>query len=371
MNIDMVLPTLSSTREVTSNEGGEQGDFAANMVSLLALMPMASETAPDTTENQFQEESDSADMAAIPVPVNALELLAPTLPLQAAHDFLTAGEVDIAAQSEAVDNELLNPLFAAASGTLAQDTASEPLTSMAFQVQEAVSIVREERDNRLTLMLDNQRNVGAGKDIQPLSLAADESKERPLQFTMVDGIDEMLVSRDMPVADKMVDLFTGNVDSAMAKPALTPATVVSLPQTAGTPEWQKSLGQQIALFSREGIQYAELRLHPEELGAVQVSMRMSSERMQIHFMADNILAREALENALPSLRQSLAELGIGQSSVGADTNTPSSNASNGEKCADTQDGHRDADGSDVFDETEEQPVAKSLIHHRSGINTFV
>lgn len=365
MIIDMALPTFSTMREVISNEASEQGDFSTDMASLLALMPATSQAASDTSGRPFTEDQDN-DTAIIHIPVSSIELLAPTLPLQVTPDFLSATETGIAIQQDAIDNERLITLFDAAS-RVPKDTAS-----IDSQVKEALSVVRQERDNRLNLMLDKQRSDVSVNDKQPLNLADSEFEEISAQFSVAEGADESVVSRDMPILERAA-LLPGNIDAGTTRALSTPESTVTLPQMVGTLEWQKSLGQQIALFSRDGIQHAELRLHPEELGAVQVSMRMSNERMQIHFIADNLLARDALENSLPSLRQSLAESGIhlGQSSVGADTNAPSSNASYGEKRADTQERHREDDGSAIYDDKEEQHTATSLVHYRSGINTFV
>lgn len=89
----------------------------------------------------------------------------------------------------------------------------------------------------------------------------------------------------------------------------------------GSPEWQQSLGQQLVLFTRHGQQNAELRLHPQELGALQISLKVEDGRAQLHVASANGQVRVALEAALPHLRSALAESGIqlGQSSIGSDT----------------------------------------------------
>ncbi|MEM6051501.1 flagellar hook-length control protein FliK [Erwinia sp. P7711] len=102
-----------------------------------------------------------------------------------------------------------------------------------------------------------------------------------------------------------------------------PATSGLLTQQMGTPAWQQSLGQQIACFTRDGIQHAELRLHPEELGSIQITLQLKNEQAQMHFVSPSHQVRAAIEAAVPHLRTSLAESGIelGQSSVGADSSS--------------------------------------------------
>lgn len=88
----------------------------------------------------------------------------------------------------------------------------------------------------------------------------------------------------------------------------------------GSHEWQQALGQQIVMFSRNGQQNAELRLHPEDLGAIQISLTLDKDQAQLNMVSGHSHVRAALEAALPQLRSALAESGInlGQSNVSSD-----------------------------------------------------
>ncbi len=69
--------------------------------------------------------------------------------------------------------------------------------------------------------------------------------------------------------------------TAAASPLITPHQTQPLPTVAapvlsaplGSHEWQQSLSQHISLFTRQGQQSAELRLHPQDLGEVQISSK--------------------------------------------------------------------------------------------------
>ncbi|AIN12548.1 flagellar hook-length control protein [Yersinia pseudotuberculosis] len=118
------------------------------------------------------------------------------------------------------------------------------------------------------------------------------------------------------------------VTAALSSPMNTAAasSLVSAPANGylsaplGSQEWQQSLGQQVLMFSRNGQQSAELRLHPQELGALQISLKMEDNQAQLHFASAHSQVRAALEAAMPSLRHALAESGVqlGQSSVGSE-----------------------------------------------------
>ncbi|ALX95622.1 hypothetical protein AV650_19630 [Serratia fonticola] len=89
----------------------------------------------------------------------------------------------------------------------------------------------------------------------------------------------------------------------------------------GSQEWQQALSQQVLMFHRNGQQSAELRLHPQELGALQITLKLDDNQAQLHIASAHGQVRAAVEAALPHLRHALAESGInlGQSSVGGES----------------------------------------------------
>ncbi|NHB60344.1 flagellar hook-length control protein FliK [Photorhabdus sp. RW14-46] len=105
---------------------------------------------------------------------------------------------------------------------------------------------------------------------------------------------------------------------------LSSASTPLLNAQLGSEEWQQQLNQQIILFNRNGLQQAELRLHPQELGALQIRMSVEDNQAQLHLASAHSHVRAALEAALPGLRHALAESGIQltQSSVSSDNASP-------------------------------------------------
>lgn len=107
---------------------------------------------------------------------------------------------------------------------------------------------------------------------------------------------------------------------AVSATTLTPATS-QLNAQLGSPEWQQALNQQVLMFSRNGQQNAELRLHPQDLGSIQISLKLDNDQAQLNMVSGHSQVRAALEAALPQLRTALAESGInlGQSNVSSDS----------------------------------------------------
>lgn len=109
-----------------------------------------------------------------------------------------------------------------------------------------------------------------------------------------------------------------------AAPAGALVTAPPAPQLnaqLGSPEWQQALNQQVLMFHRNGQQSAELRLHPQELGALQITLKLDDQQAQLHIASAHGQVRAAVEAAMPQLRHALAESGInlGQSSVGGES----------------------------------------------------
>ncbi|WP_285128055.1 flagellar hook length control protein FliK [Leclercia adecarboxylata] len=93
-----------------------------------------------------------------------------------------------------------------------------------------------------------------------------------------------------------------------AQPTFAAAPVVSA--QLGSNEWQQTISQHITLFTRQGQQSAELRLHPEDLGQVQITLKLDDNQAQLQMVSGHSHVRAALEAALPVLRTQLAENGI-------------------------------------------------------------
>lgn len=118
------------------------------------------------------------------------------------------------------------------------------------------------------------------------------------------------------------------VATASSLPApVTASATISTPSTPtlnsqlGSDEWQQALSQQIVMFTRNGQQNAELRLHPADLGAIQISLKLDNDQAQINLVSGHSHVRAALEAAIPQLRSALAESGInlGESQVSSDS----------------------------------------------------
>lgn len=89
----------------------------------------------------------------------------------------------------------------------------------------------------------------------------------------------------------------------------------------GTPAWSQALGEKIVWMAAGSQQSATLTLNPPDLGPLQVVLNVSNDHASAHFFAAQPEVRQALEAALPRLRDMMQDAGIqlGQANVSADT----------------------------------------------------
>jgi flagellar hook-length control protein FliK len=173
----------------------------------------------------------------------------------------------------------------------------------------------------VTTAVSQSNNAAQGATSSGLTL--DSSFQQALS-NMVKQDDQAAIKAS--ASDNAINATPIATASSLPAPVTASATT-STPSTPmlnsqlGSDEWQQALSQQIVMFSRNGQQNAELRLHPEDLGAIQISLKLDNDQAQINLVSSHSHVRAALEAAIPQLRSALAESGInlGESQVSSDS----------------------------------------------------
>ena len=108
---------------------------------------------------------------------------------------------------------------------------------------------------------------------------------------------------------------------AHATPAGDAPSIVRVDTPVGNRGWDAEIGQKVVLLVNRQESRAELTLTPPQLGKVEISISVNGDQTSATFVSASPAAREALEQALPRLREILAEAGItlGQASVNAES----------------------------------------------------
>lgn len=117
----------------------------------------------------------------------------------------------------------------------------------------------------------------------------------------------------------LVAQTSADVGQAVFSQALTDTTL-ALPSSkvqvpVGQPGWGRAVGQQVVWFVSQNISAANLRLNPQQLGPMEMHVSMDGDRASVAFVSQHAVVRDALESALPRLREMLAENGLNLASV--------------------------------------------------------
>lgn len=105
--------------------------------------------------------------------------------------------------------------------------------------------------------------------------------------------------------------------SAPAAPATT-MHVLQLQSAPGSHAFSQDLGQQVAWLGGQDVKQARIRLHPEELGSLDVSVSVTHGRVDVVINAQHPAAVTAVQQSLPQLDHMLAQhgLSLGHAEVG-------------------------------------------------------
>lgn len=94
------------------------------------------------------------------------------------------------------------------------------------------------------------------------------------------------------------------------QPTTTSPTVPQSAVSIRQPGWDQALTNSVQWMMKENLQEANIRVRPAELGPIQVKVSMNGDQLSLNFNAAHAATREALDSAMPRLREALAASGM-------------------------------------------------------------
>ena len=120
----------------------------------------------------------------------------------------------------------------------------------------------------------------------------------------------MLVA-DLPNPATLVSATRpGSEFSGLLSDLATTTSERLLQPLADAREFAAGLNQRLSVMNQNGVQTARLQLYPEQLGPLEVRIQVEDDVAQVWFSAQHGQTREALEQALPRLRELFADQGL-------------------------------------------------------------
>jgi flagellar hook-length control protein FliK len=118
-----------------------------------------------------------------------------------------------------------------------------------------------------------------------------------------------------PQGTRMADVLPEGLDPGRVAQALPQdmrsgiqppqAGVPAMSTPFGRPDWSDDFGERVVWMTGKGIQSAELQLNPQHLGPVEVRINLSQDQASVQFVAHHAAVRDAIEAAIPKLREML------------------------------------------------------------------
>lgn len=167
------------------------------------------------------------------------------------------------------------------------------------------------KDAALAALADRHAARHGKPDIEPAATSATAAADTPeLPVSTCTSEFSTTLQNTLPgVAANVAPVQNAAMQAAHAADRLTPRV--------GTPAWDQAIGQKVVWMVAGEQQSASLTLNPPDLGPLQVVLNVSNSQANATFIAAQPEVRQALESALPKLREMLEEAGIqlGQASV--------------------------------------------------------
>ncbi|MBN2701783.1 MAG: flagellar hook-length control protein FliK, partial [Methylothermaceae bacterium] len=182
----------------------------------------------------------------------------------------------------------------------AEKRASASSTERGFEAIRAASsasgdVAGEAKADATEISKKNEGNADAGKTAGEPAVLGEATKSSlrhspPLEQPSVMGVD-------------------GSVSPALGAPGGNGAATDSksvgleLQRPLDHPEWADELGQRLIWMRGKSVQAAEMRLNPPQLGPVEVRVQVHEDQTSVQFASSHAAVREAIESALPRLRE--------------------------------------------------------------------
>lgn len=148
----------------------------------------------------------------------------------------------------------------------------------------------------------------AAKDIAAPAKFAASDKSLPIETLREVKTDP--VNTTTPVA---IPAHANRAAPLSATPAPVALPAVEVP--VGHAGWDAAFSQRVAWAASNNQQVAQLQLNPPNLGPIEIRITLNSEQANAAFTSPHAAVREAIEAALPRLRDMLADNGLSLGNV--------------------------------------------------------
>jgi len=93
-------------------------------------------------------------------------------------------------------------------------------------------------------------------------------------------------------------------------PAAAPAQTLALDVPMRQAGWDQAMAERVVWMAKQGVQEAQIHLNPRHMGPIEVHVSVQKDQASVAFVAQHAATREALDAAMPRLRDMLQDSGL-------------------------------------------------------------
>ncbi|WP_394808007.1 flagellar hook-length control protein FliK [Nitrosomonas sp.] len=235
-----------------------------------------------------------------------------------------------------------DPALSAMNSVLNPDAMTEASTlplALTLSTQNALVPLDSEQIVSSTIPISNQ--LLQQKLAQPNLAASSSNYLSDNIWQSLDAVDSAAYGKFLPFSSEINEaiqvnaresIFSTHGESISSQPFSLSSSASGIPLNTtlqdihvdlpvGQPKWGGEFAQKVVWLSSQQHQVAEIRLNPAHLGPVEVMLSITQDQATAQFSSPHLAVREAIEQALPRLREMMAENGItlGNVMVGSDS----------------------------------------------------
>lgn len=244
----------------------------------------------------------------------------------------------------------------------AKQSSTDNATATKTDTDKAISSAKNDAQNNGSQGNPNGQQFGSNhQDTNQLSQASQTSNSAAIDAAK-------------PVQNQFSTLLNVNNSNLTQTAASANSALYSqgIDTPVGYPNWDQALNQRVGMMLSNGNQSATLSLNPPELGPLQITVHMHNQGVaDATFVTAHAEVRQAIEAAIPKLREMLDQSGIqlGQTNINSQTNQ--GNSQQGQYSSGAQSFKYGAHDEDDGSSEQIVPVmSRTISRGQSAVDTF-
>ncbi|GGW73647.1 flagellar hook-length control protein FliK [Alteromonas halophila] len=356
---ELIASALSQANAENKNQSQDEGDEA-----LLLSLIQNELSAADKKKSDSQLSAGKDNASIMSSAMNATSQMASDDNLsQLMQDMQTMSDASAEDMTDALSSKIVALMPNASSEQ--QQTVKNALISGINEIQQQLSKGHEPGIDLKTVIQQAMTEANIAQSQSVMTQIEQQAAQLHQVVSTAQQTMQQVLTSQMVSADAVIQ-ENSQIRSESGKGQQSTDAIDNKPVNITKAEGQQQLQEKIRWMVNSRSTLAEIRLDPPELGSMQVRVNMNGDAASVNFVVQSQQARDALNDAMPRLRDMLSEQGIelGESFVQQESGDGSGEA-------DGQAGSGNgqyASESDEDTEVREQPLTRQ---ETGGIDYYV